>query len=89
MQSNSLPGLWRALRTLPVRVKAVVLATITVATALIGGGLVWAIPVPTTGQWVIYQSSNGGPVRLVFPEGSEAGADPDLWVWSVDQLTVK
>ncbi len=32
---------------------------------------------------------NGGPVRLVFPEGSEAGADPDLWVWSVDQLTVK
>ena len=32
---------------------------------------------------------NGGPVRLVFPEGSEAGADPDLWVWSVDRLTVQ
>ena len=32
---------------------------------------------------------NGGPVRLVFPEGSAAGADPDLWVWSVDRLTVK
>lgn len=31
---------------------------------------------------------NGGPVRLVFPENSEAGADPDLWVWSVDRLTV-
>lgn len=32
---------------------------------------------------------NGGPVRLVFPKDSEAGADPDLWVWSVDRLTVK
>lgn len=32
--------------------------------------------------------AEGGPVRLVFPEGSEAGANPDLWVWSVDQLTV-
>ena len=32
---------------------------------------------------------NGGPVRLVFPDDSEAGADPDLWVWSVDRLTVK
>lgn len=31
---------------------------------------------------------NGGPVRLVFPEGSTAGADPDLWVWSVDRLSV-
>lgn len=32
---------------------------------------------------------NGGPVRLVFPQDSKAGADPDLWVWSVDLLTVK
>jgi len=32
---------------------------------------------------------NGGPVRLVFPRDSEAGAHPDVWVWSVDRLTVK
>lgn len=32
---------------------------------------------------------NGGPVRLVFPKDSEAGADPDLWVWSIDRLTVR
>lgn len=32
---------------------------------------------------------NGGPVRLVFLHGSPSGADPDLWVWSVDRLTVK
>lgn len=32
--------------------------------------------------------SEGGPVRLVFPEDSTTGADPDLWVWSVDRLSV-
>lgn len=31
----------------------------------------------------------GGPVRLVFPDGSKGGANPDLWVWSVDRITVK
>jgi hypothetical protein len=30
----------------------------------------------------------GGPVRLVFPEDSPTGADPDLWVWSVDRISV-
>lgn len=33
--------------------------------------------------------AEGGPVRLVFPDGSEAGADSDLWVWSVDLITVR
>ena len=31
----------------------------------------------------------GGPVRLVFPASSEAGEDTDLWVWSIDQITVE
>jgi len=31
----------------------------------------------------------GGPVRLIFPPSSEAGKDTNLWVWSIDQITVK
>jgi hypothetical protein len=31
----------------------------------------------------------GGPVRLVFPPSSKAGKDTNLWVWSIDQITVK
>ena len=31
---------------------------------------------------------SGGPVRLVFPPSSEAGKDTNLWVWSIDQITV-
>lgn len=33
--------------------------------------------------------SSGGPVRLVFPASSETGKDTDLWVWSIDQITVE
>ena len=33
--------------------------------------------------------SSGGPVRLVFPPSSETGKDSDLWVWSIDQITVE
>jgi hypothetical protein len=33
--------------------------------------------------------SSGGPVRLVFPPSSETGKDTDLWVWSIDQITVE
>lgn len=33
--------------------------------------------------------SKGGPVRLIFPDGSDIGTDPSLWVWSVDRITVK
>ena len=32
---------------------------------------------------------SGGPVRLVFPASSKEGKDTDLWVWSIDQITVK
>ena len=33
--------------------------------------------------------ASGGPVRLVFPASSESGGDSDLWVWSIDQITVE
>jgi len=33
--------------------------------------------------------SEGGPVRLVFPASSKAGKDTDLWVWSIDKITVE
>jgi hypothetical protein len=32
---------------------------------------------------------NGGPSRLVFPDGSRLGKNVDLWVWSVDVMTVQ
>lgn len=32
---------------------------------------------------------SGGPVRLVFPPSSQVGKDTNLWVWSIDQITVK
>jgi len=31
----------------------------------------------------------GGPVRLVFPASSTTGKDTDLWVWSIDKITVE
>ena len=30
----------------------------------------------------------GGPIRLVFPAGSAAGKNRDLWIWSIDSITV-
>jgi len=33
--------------------------------------------------------ASGGPVRLVFPASSESGKDTDLWVWSIDHITVE
>ncbi len=30
----------------------------------------------------------GGPIRLVFPPGSSVGRNQDLWIWSVDSITV-
>lgn len=33
--------------------------------------------------------SKGGPVRLIFPDTSDAGADESLWVWSVDRIIVE
>jgi len=33
--------------------------------------------------------ASGGPVRLIFPASSESGKDTDLWVWSIDHITVE
>ena len=30
----------------------------------------------------------GGPVRLVFPTGSELGRNSDNWIWSVDWIRI-
>jgi hypothetical protein len=29
-----------------------------------------------------------GPIRIVFPDGSSLGRNPDLWIWSVSTLKV-
>jgi hypothetical protein len=31
----------------------------------------------------------GGPVRLIFPASSKIGKDTDLWVWSIDHISVE
>jgi hypothetical protein len=31
---------------------------------------------------------DGGPTRLVFPDGSEVGRNTDLWVWSLKHITL-
>jgi hypothetical protein len=33
--------------------------------------------------------AKGGPVRLVFPPDSQAGRNKDLWIWSIDTITVR
>ena len=30
-----------------------------------------------------------GPIRIVFPEGSKVGRNPDLWIWSVSTMQVR
>jgi hypothetical protein len=32
--------------------------------------------------------AKGGPIRLVFPADSTVGKNRDLWIWSVDAMTV-
>jgi len=32
--------------------------------------------------------AKGGPIRLVFPADSTVGKNRDLWIWSVDSMTV-
>ena len=32
--------------------------------------------------------SAGGPIRLIFPAGSTLGKNKDMWIWSVDSITV-
>jgi hypothetical protein len=29
-----------------------------------------------------------GPIRIVFPDGSSLGRNPDLWIWSVSSMKV-
>ncbi len=31
---------------------------------------------------------HSGPIRIVFPDGSRLGRNPDLWIWSVSSMTV-
>jgi hypothetical protein len=31
----------------------------------------------------------GGPIRLVFPPDSAAGRNKDVWIWSVDSMTIR
>jgi DMSO/TMAO reductase YedYZ molybdopterin-dependent catalytic subunit len=30
----------------------------------------------------------GGPIRLIFPADSSVGKNKDLWIWSVDSITL-
>ena len=32
--------------------------------------------------------ADGGPIRLVFPADSAIGRNKDLWIWSIDSITV-
>ena len=32
--------------------------------------------------------SKGGPIRVVFPRDSAAGANKDVWIWSVDSMAI-
>jgi hypothetical protein len=31
----------------------------------------------------------GGPVRVVFLDGVEAGKNPDQWIWSIKEIDVR
>jgi hypothetical protein len=31
----------------------------------------------------------GGPIRLVFPPTSAAGRNKDVWIWSIDSMTIR
>lgn len=31
----------------------------------------------------------GGPIRLVFPRDSVAGKNKDVWIWSIDSMTIQ
>jgi hypothetical protein len=33
--------------------------------------------------------AKGGPLRLVFPPQSTAGRNKDVWIWSIDSMTVR
>lgn len=33
--------------------------------------------------------ADGGPIRLVFPDGSKTGQNTDLWIWSLVSITVR
>lgn len=32
---------------------------------------------------------DGGPIRLIFPDGSSLGENTDMWVWSVESMAVE
>lgn len=32
---------------------------------------------------------DGGPIRIIFPAGSELGENPDAWIWNVETIVVR
>jgi DMSO/TMAO reductase YedYZ molybdopterin-dependent catalytic subunit len=34
-------------------------------------------------------TGKGGPIRLVFPPDSAAGRNKDVWIWSIDSMTIR
>jgi hypothetical protein len=44
------------------------------------------LAVKADGAWIPVDS--GGPIRLVFPADSAVGKNKDVWIWSIDSITV-
>lgn len=36
-----------------------------------------------------FPSARVGPIRLVFPPDAPAGKNKDLWIWSIDSMTIR
>jgi hypothetical protein len=49
------------------------------------GGIMLAL---RAGDGSIIPISDGGPSRIVFLNGVQAGVNPDQWVWSIKSITV-
>lgn len=35
------------------------------------------------------QIDEGGPIRLIFPDGHATGANSDLWIWSIGSIDIR
>lgn len=49
------------------------------------GGIILAVEADGAGIPI----ESGGPVRVVFVDGSEAGANTDNWIWSLERITAQ
>ncbi len=43
----------------------------------------------TRADGAVIPIAKGGPIRLVFPPQSAAGKNKDVWIWSIDTMTVR